>query len=114
MEWIESMRSHEGEGRHTRDSGNSLVRLDVLLQMVLPAEALATHGTGKGPEASVDALVAGQLFVPREGLATVGLITGERSLAYKSRVLLALHDERQGNRTDLCECVHGRATGRCC
>ena len=51
-----------------------LVGLDMLLEVVLAPEALVTGGqrTAEGPQAGVDAAVAGQLLVARETLLAVG------------------------------------------
>lgn len=58
--------------------------LDVFLEMVFTTESLTTDVTGKGTETRVDALVTSELFVARECLAAVVLVTREWSLACKT------------------------------
>ena len=53
----------------------------VLAQVVLAAEALLAPATRVGADAAVDAPVAGQLFVSREGLLAVFVVADEGSLA---------------------------------
>ena len=107
--WVHLERKR-GNSSHTRDS---LVRLDVLLQVILASEALATDGAGERPQSRVDALVTRQLLVPRERLATVGLITGKGSLSCGELVsaLCALHSDSRA--TNLCGCAHGLEAVRC-
>ena len=53
----------------------------VLAQVVLAAEALLAPATRVGADAAVDAPVAGQLLVSREGLLAVFVVADEGSLA---------------------------------
>jgi hypothetical protein len=68
---------HHGDGVHPSVLE---VRPRVLLQVVLPAEALAAVRARKRTKTAVYPLVSGQLLVPGERLAAVLLVALERTL----------------------------------
>ena len=53
----------------------------VLAQVVLAAEALLAPATRVGADAAVDAPVASELLISREGLLAVFVVADKRSLA---------------------------------
>ena len=68
-----------------RGTGEPLVGLHVLLEVILTTEGLPAPGQGaaEGLDPSVDPLVPGELLVPREGLPALRKRTLIRPLAYK-------------------------------
>ena len=57
------------------------MRPDVLLEVVLPAEALVTEWTWEGPCSAVDATVTGEFLVAGEGFTTALVVTSEGPLS---------------------------------
>lgn len=66
--------------RVRRQQWLTLVRADVLLEVVLPAEALVAQRAREGARPAVDAAVAGQLLVAGEALVAAVVVAGEGPL----------------------------------
>ena len=78
-----------------RGTGEPLVGLHVLLEVILTTEGLPAPGQGatEGLDPSVDPLVPGELLVPRKGLSALRKGTLIRPLACKQSwvILMKYH-----------------------
>ena len=79
-----------GESQVEGGPCQSLVGLQVLLQVVLPPEGFVTAGyvAGEGLDPGVDPLVTGQLLVPSKGLPTAREGAFKRPLAWNRNFVL--------------------------
>lgn len=91
-----------------------MVSLDVLLQVIFAAETLVADGAREWSQSSVNPLVACQLFVASERLATVWLITYEWAFTCKQTngQYKSVRWETVSG-TNLCECECVPSTGHC-